>query len=128
MRQAAPIAFPYSTSISLLGERLPHSSRTGIVSGRELDDMAKSSPNDQYVGVFMDRRRWDDAGGSGANLEMRLDRVFFRDRGLRVSRLRRVEELFAGRHFDLNDLEVFACQRGVAFGYLDIGVTNYFRR
>jgi hypothetical protein len=31
------------------------------------------------------------------------------------------------RHFDLNDLEVLACQHGVAFGYLDIGNANYFR-
>ena len=59
---------------------------------------------------------------------MRLYRVFFRDRGLRMSRLRRVEELFAGRYFDLNDLEMLACQRGVAFSYLDIGMANYFRR
>jgi hypothetical protein len=45
-----------------------------------------------------------------------------------MSNLRRVEELFAGRHFDLNDLEVLACQRGVAFSNLDIGMANYFRR
>jgi hypothetical protein len=55
-----------------------------------------------------------------------IPRVFFRDRGLRMNRLRRVE-LFAGRHFDLNDLEVLACQRGVVFSYLDIGMANYFR-
>ena len=45
-----------------------------------------------------------------------------------MSRLRKVEELFAGWHFDLNGLEVLACQRGVAFSYLDIGMANYFRR
>ena len=62
--------------------------------------------------------------GSGANLEMRSYRVSFRNRGLRMSKLRRVEELFAGRHSSLNDLEVLACQRGVAFSYLDIGMAN----
>ena len=66
--------------------------------------------------------------GSGANVEMRLYRVSFRNRGLRMSKPRRVEELFVGRHFDLNDLEVLACQRGVAFSYLDLGTANYFRR
>jgi len=45
-----------------------------------------------------------------------------------MSKLRRVEELFASRHSNLNDLEVLACQRGVAFSYLDIGMANYFRR
>jgi hypothetical protein len=45
-----------------------------------------------------------------------------------MSKLRRMEELFAGRHFDLNDLEVLARQRGVAFSNLDIGMANYFRR
>ena len=68
------------------------------------------------------------AEASGANIETRLYRVSFRDRELRMSRQRRVEELFASRHFDLNDLEVLACQRDVAFGYLDIGMANYFRR
>ena len=68
------------------------------------------------------------AEASGANIEMRLYRVFFRDRGLGMSRLRRVEELFADRHFELNDLKVLACQCAVAFSYLDIGMANYFRR
>ena len=53
--------------------------------------------------------------------------AFAVDRGLRMSKLRRVEELFASRHSNLNDLEVLACQRGVAFSYLDIGMANYFR-
>jgi transposase-like protein len=38
--------------------------------------------------------------GSVANSEMPSDRVVFCDRGLTIDRLRNIEKLFAGRHFD----------------------------
>jgi len=38
--------------------------------------------------------------GSGADSEMPSIRVVFCDRGLTMDRLRNIEELFAGRHFD----------------------------
>jgi hypothetical protein len=60
---------------------------------------------------FCVNRLFLDTGGAYGNRQ-----------GLRMSELRRVEELFAGRHFDLNDLDV------LAFSNLDIGMANYFRR